>query len=116
MTERTKIKRLLSAATPFDQVLLQGWVRTRRDSKTFSFLEINDGSCLKNIQVVADSSLDNYDEVVRLIAGSAVAVTGSLVASPGQGQSWEVHALQLTVISQAPENYPLQKNVTQTNF
>jgi asparaginyl-tRNA synthetase len=109
MNKRIKINKLLTLDTPLDEVVVKGWVRTRRDSKGFSFMEINDGSCLKNIQVVADSSLNNYDEITRLIAGSAVAVSGSLVESPGSGQKWEVSAKQVDIISMAPENYPLQK-------
>ncbi len=107
--ERTKIDRLINADAPIDEVLVKGWVRTRRDSKTFSFIEVNDGSCLKNLQVIADASLDNYDEIRRLTTGSAVAVTGQLVASSGKGQAWELTAGGVTVISAAPEDYPLQK-------
>ena len=55
-------------------------------------MEVNDGSCLQNIQVIADNTLENYPEVRKLTTGSAVAVTGALVASPGKGQAWEVHA------------------------
>ena len=107
--ERTKIDRLINADAPIDEVLVKGWVRTRRDSKTFSFIEVNDGSCLKNLQVIADDSLDHYDEIRRLTTGSAVAVTGRLVASAGKGQAWELKASGVTVISAALEDYPLQK-------
>ena len=92
-----------------DEVLVKGWVRTRRDSKTFSFMELNDGSCLKNIQVLADASLENYAEIVKLTTGSAISVVGRLVASPGKGQKWEIHADHMEIISVAPEDYPLQK-------
>ena len=64
--EREKIAKLLAATTPQDPVLVKGWVRTRRDSKGFSFLEINDGSCLKNIQVIADASLSNYENILKI--------------------------------------------------
>ncbi|MGD9973994.1 MAG: asparagine--tRNA ligase [Desulfatirhabdiaceae bacterium] len=107
--KRTKIHRLLISENPLDFVLLKGWVRTRRDSKGFSFLEINDGSCLKNIQVLAEASLANYDEITAITTGSAVAVTGSLVPSPGKGQQWEVHAADVNIIGSAPDTYPLQK-------
>ncbi len=107
--ERTKIDKLLTSDSPRDRVLVKGWVRTRRDAKTFSFLEINDGSCLKNLQVVADESMANYEEIKRITTGSAVAVTGPLVASKGGGQAWEVQADGVEVISLAPEDYPLQK-------
>jgi asparaginyl-tRNA synthetase len=94
------------------QVLLQGWVRTRRDSKAgFSFLELNDGSCLGNIQVICDSSLPNYAaDITRLTAGCSVSVVGDVRASAGKGQDTEVHAKQLTVHGWAdPQSYPLQK-------
>ncbi|HEX7377728.1 MAG TPA: asparagine--tRNA ligase [Pirellulales bacterium] len=93
-------------------VRLQGWVRTRRDSKGgFSFLEINDGSCFGNVQVIADGSLANYEsEVKRLAAGSSVTVEGLVKASPAKGQETEVQAEQIVVHGWADaETYPLQK-------
>ncbi|MGA8179188.1 MAG: asparagine--tRNA ligase [Desulfobacterales bacterium] len=109
MGHRTKILSLLQADQPIDDILIKGWVRTRRDSKHFSFLEINDGSCLKNIQVVADNALPNYDDVTRLSTGSAVAISGKLIASKGSGQKWEIVAKNIEIISVAPEIFPLQK-------
>ncbi len=106
---RTKIAMLLAARTPLDMVLLKGWVRTKRDAKTFSFLEINDGSCLTNMQVVADQDLENYAEIRRLTTGSAVTVQGRVVPSKGKGQQWEIVATAVTIIDIAPESYPLQK-------
>ncbi|MCG8651365.1 MAG: asparagine--tRNA ligase, partial [Pirellulales bacterium] len=91
---------------------IRGWVRTRRDSKGgFSFLEVNDGSCLGNLQVVAPGELANYaDEVQKLAAGCSVVVTGQLEQSPAKGQATELHAAELRVIGWAdPESYPLQK-------
>ena len=70
-----------------DNVLVKGWIRTRRDSKGFSFIEVNDGSCLKNIQIVADSALSNYSDIARLSTGSAVIISGKLVESMGAGPS-----------------------------
>ena len=93
-------------------VLVRGWVRTRRDSKAgFSFLEINDGSSLGNLQVIAEATLPNYEtEVKRLTAGCGVAVAGLLKASPAKGQATELAAEQITVYGLAdPETYPLQK-------
>jgi len=106
---REKIVKLLGSKNPADHVLIKGWVRTRRDSKGFSFLEINDGSCLKNIQVIADETLANYDEIRRITTGSAVAINGRLVASQGKGQSWEIQAEAVDIINIAPDNFPLQK-------
>jgi asparaginyl-tRNA synthetase len=94
------------------QVLLQGWVRTRRDSKGgFSFLELNDGSSFGNVQIVADGSLPNYEsEVKKLHVGCSVAVTGEVRASPAKGQATEVFAHKIEVIGWAdPETYALQK-------
>jgi asparaginyl-tRNA synthetase len=94
------------------QVVLRGWIRTRRDSKGgFSFLEVNDGSCLANLQVVADASLPNYEsEVKHLSAGCSVEVIGHVKQSGGKGQATEVQATQVRVYGWAdPQDYPLQK-------
>ncbi|MEK6270402.1 MAG: asparagine--tRNA ligase [Planctomycetales bacterium] len=94
------------------QAMLQGWVRTRRDSKAgFSFLEINDGSCLANIQIICDGDLENYEaEIRKLSAGCSVTVTGEVKPSVGKGQATELHASAVTVHGWAdPEQYPLQK-------
>ncbi len=94
------------------EVLLQGWIRTRRDSKAgFSFLEINDGSCLSNIQVIADAELPKYeDEIKKLTAGCSVSVQGEVKPSQGKGQATEVLAKEVVVHGWAdPQNYPLQK-------
>ncbi len=107
--ERSKIFKLLKSETPIDGVLIKGWVRTRRDSKGFSFIEVNDGSSLKNIQVVADEKLPNYEDIKKLTTGSALAVSGKLIESKGGGQRWEIQADGLEVIHLAPEDFPLQK-------
>ncbi len=89
-----------------------GWVRTRRDSNAgFSFLELNDGSRMKGIQIVADGDLVNYrDEILRLQSGCAVQVTGDVLTSPGKGQDVEMHADEVRVLGWAdPSEYPLQK-------
>jgi asparaginyl-tRNA synthetase len=94
------------------QVKLQGWVRTRRDSKGgFSFIELNDGTSQGNLQVVADDKLDNYEsEVKHLITGCSITVEGGLKESPAKGQATELHASRLIVHGWAdPDSYPLQK-------
>ncbi len=94
------------------QVRLQGWVRTRRDSKGgFSFLELNDGSSQGNVQVIADAKLPNYDSQIKhLTTGASVTVVGEVRKSPAKGQATEVHAQSVTVHGSAdPETYPLQK-------
>jgi asparaginyl-tRNA synthetase len=93
-------------------VCLQGWIRTRRDSKAgFSFLELNDGSCLGNVQIIAENSLPNYrSEVLHLSAGASVRVEGTVQASPAKGQATEVRASRVVVLGTAdPASYPLQK-------
>jgi asparaginyl-tRNA synthetase len=107
--KRHKIAALINHEAPVDQVLIKGWVRTRRDAKSFSFIEINDGSSLANIQVIADVSMPDYEQIRKLTTGSAVGITGALVASQGGGQRWEIQANAITVYSLAPEAYPLQK-------
>jgi asparaginyl-tRNA synthetase len=94
------------------QALLQGWVRTRRDSKGgFSFIELNDGSCQGNIQVVAPADLANYEtEIKKLPTGASVSIEGEVKASPAKGQATEVHAKSVVIHGGAdPEKYPLQK-------
>ncbi len=103
------IKYLLASDAPVDEVLVQGWVRTRRDAKTFSFLEINDGSCLENLQVIVDATLPDFEQIENANTGAAVAVAGKLAPSQGRGQAWEVVAQSLAVIGEAGPNYPLQK-------
>ena len=91
---------------------VRGWVRTRRDSKGgFSFIEINDGSCFGNLQIVAPQDLANYaDDVQKLTAGCSVVVRGELVESPAKGQATEMHASEVRVLGWADgETYPLQK-------
>lgn len=107
--DRSKIKLLLSSAPADTPVLIRGWIRTRRDAKTFSFLEVNDGSCLKNMQVVVDSTLPGYANISTLGTGASVEVSGMLVSSEGKGQSVEIKANSVKTLGPAPETYPLQK-------
>jgi len=89
---------------------VRGWVRSCRNSKEVSFIDVNDGSCLASLQVVADGPLTNYsDEVKRLANGCAIVVRGTLCASPAQGQAVELRAASIKVVGWAPEDYPLQK-------
>lgn len=91
---------------------IHGWVRTRRDSKAgFSFVQVNDGSCLANLQVVADQGLANYDhEIRRLTTGCSVQCHGTLVASKGRGQAIEIKADEIEVLGwvEDPDSYPIQ--------
>ena len=93
------------------QVIIQGWVRTRRDSKGgFSFIEINDGSCMANLQIIADADLDNYEsEITRLTAGCSISVSGEIKESGGK-QATEILAAKVEIHGWAdPDEYPLQK-------
>jgi asparaginyl-tRNA synthetase len=103
------VKAALSSDGPMDEVILRGWVRTRRDSKTFSFIELNDGSSLKGLQVVADAGIPGYDAIEQITTGAAIEVTGKLVASQGKGQNWELSAGELKLVGTADPSYPLQK-------
>jgi asparaginyl-tRNA synthetase len=107
--KRTKIDVLLKLEETLGKVLIKGWVRTKRNSKEFSFMEINDGSCLKNIQVISNNDLDNYADIEKITTGSSVSITGELIESPGKGQKWEIQATDFQILNVAPESYPLQK-------
>jgi len=80
-----------------------------RDSKTFGFIELNDGSYLKNIQVVFENNLPNFDDICKLTTWSSISVEGKLVASQGAKQAFEVKATQVTIVGTCPSDYPLQK-------
>src|SRR5467141_3202318 len=105
----TSVKQALQSVTPVDSIQVQGWVRTRRDSKDFSFIELNDGSCLRNLQIIAKNTLANYAAVQHLNTGASIIVRGELVASQGKGQSWEVIAGELEITGASDDTYPLQK-------
>lgn len=105
-----RIKEVLLLEKSGQEVIINGWVRTRRESKEFSFLEINDGSCLANLQVVALANLPNYqNDILTLTTGSSVSIEGLVVDSPGEGQRFELHAQKVAVLGLAPSDYPLQK-------
>ncbi|MGI9241526.1 MAG: asparagine--tRNA ligase [Verrucomicrobiales bacterium] len=108
MPERSLIKHAL-AAPATDSIRIQGWVRTRRDSKKFSFLAVNDGSCLANIQVVVDEGIPGWDDIHSASTGASVEITGKLVESQGKGQSMEILATELILVGGADETFPLQK-------
>src|SRR5216117_1577906 len=105
----TPIKDALQSTAPIDSIRVQGWVRTRRDSKDFSFVELNDGSTLRNLQVIAKNTLPNYPAVQRLTTGASISVTGALVPSQGKGQKWELVANKIEIVGTTDDSYPLQK-------
>ena len=109
MTKR--IRDILASGEVGNLLSVNGWARTRRDTGSFSFVEINDGSCLANLQIIADENLANYtSDIKKISAGCALRVTGKLQQSPAKGQAVELHAESVDVIGWAdPEEYPLQK-------
>ncbi len=113
---RTLIKHVLRSECPQDALHVAGWVRTRRDSKTFSFLEINDGTGLANLQVIVDQGIPGYEWVARMTTGASVEVCGKLVESPAPGQKWELHASSIKLLGAAPDDFPLQKKGHSAEF
>jgi asparaginyl-tRNA synthetase len=108
--ERTKIAQVLASAPPGEEVLVKGWVRTRRASKSVSFLALSDGSCMSTLQVVLDPALPDSGSLEGLGTGASVSIRGEVVESPGAGQRVEVRAKEVVVLGDAPaETYPLQK-------
>ena len=107
----TRIATLLKDAEPETSITVKGWVRTRRDSKNgFSFIEVNDGSCMKNLQIVVDGDVPGYDETIKQVTtGASVSIDGTVKESPGKGQRIEIHASSLAVIGTADNTFPLQK-------
>lgn len=107
---RTRIKDIMGRQSAGGEVMVQGWVKTRRSSGAISFIQVNDGSTLGDLQVVVEESLPNYQVIETLNTGCSISVTGELVESLGKGQKYEVQARTLEVLGLAdPETYPLQK-------
>ncbi|MCA2686540.1 MAG: asparagine--tRNA ligase [Microcystis sp. M038S2] len=106
----TRIKEIFQTGQPDQSVTVQGWVRTKRELKEFTFLEVNDGSSLANLQVILEPTLPDYENVLKSIStGVAIAVSGNLVPSPGKGQNIELKAAEITLYGDCPADYPLQK-------
>ena len=103
--------RQLFRETPANQavVTVSGWVRTLRDSKVFAFIELNDGTFFKNVQIVCEENLENFKEVVKTTLGSAIEVTGILALTPEAKQPFEIKAQKVEVIGLSDPSYPLQK-------
>lgn len=106
---RMLIMNVLEQSEPLDQLCVKGWVRTKRENKQFSFVELNDGSCLANLQVIIDNTVEKYDELSRVATGAAIVINGKLVESLGKGQKWEVVAASFEILGLADETFPLQK-------
>ncbi|MBZ0196725.1 MAG: asparagine--tRNA ligase [Ignavibacteriaceae bacterium] len=108
---QSSVKELLANGEKYEgnKLKLSGWVRTSRASKTFGFVELNDGSCFKNLQIVFDESLPNFDEIEKISIGSSLEITGEWVRSPGDKQPFELKAEEIKVIGFASLDNPIQK-------
>lgn len=108
--KRTKIKDLIQSPTIGSEVVVKGWVRTKRGSKFVSFIALNDGSCIHNIQVVAEANRFDEEVLKKVTTGACLCVTGELAESQGKGQSFEIQAKSIEIYGTAdPDTYPLQK-------
>lgn len=109
--ENILIKQLYRETEKFTdkEVSISGWIRTQRNSKTFGFIELNDGSFFKNVQIVFDDKLDNFAEITKLAISSSLTVEGKLVATPNSKQAFELHASKIIIEGLSSSDYPLQK-------
>ena len=110
--KRTEISRLYEDTSEYigKRLRVDGWVRTSRDMKNFGFIELNDGSCFRSLQIVlTESGISNYQQAVTLLSGSSVSAEGILTESPGEKQAFELKADYVDIICASPPEYPLQK-------
>ena len=109
--EKTTIKDLYRDSEKYigQEVEISGWVRTVRDSKTFGFIELNDGSFFKNVQIVISDKLDNFKELVKLSISSSIKVTGTFIITENSKQPFEIQATKVEILNLCSSDYPLQK-------
>lgn len=109
--ETATVKELFARSDNYlnKKIQISGWVKTVRSSKTFGFIELNDGTFFSNLQIVYDDKLANFQEVARLITGSAIIAAGELVESPGAKQPFELKAERIDIAGPSAPDYPLQK-------
>ena len=114
----TSVKSLFTDAASYlgQEITVGGWIRTVRDSKNFGFIELNDGSYLKNLQIVLDASMPEYDTAIKYNVGAAIIVRGTLVESPGAKQPFELRAGEITLEGASDPSYPLQKKRHSVEF
>ena len=107
----TLVKELYKNTNDYEEkeVQISGWVRTIRDSKTFGFIEVNDGSFFKNVQIVFDDTLDNFEEIRKLSISSSIIVKGTVVKTENAKQPFEIKATEVNIFDVADSDYPLQK-------
>lgn len=108
---RTKISALFKEKSFIgEKINVKGWIKTKRDSKTFSFIELNDGSTIKNLQIIANEDLNNYDNLKKLGIGASLSVNGTMTESKGAKQKFEIVAEEIIIYGEAnPKKYPIQK-------
>ncbi len=118
MIKLTAVRELFSAPGDYlgKEITLGGWIRTVRDSKNFGFIELNDGSYFKNLQLVLDASMEGYDTAIHYNVGAAILVTGTLVESPGAKQPFELKVSSVTLEGASDPSYPLQKKRHSVEF
>lgn len=108
--QRTRIKDIESIQSSGGEILVRGWIKTKRDSKALSFINLNDGSNMNGVQVIVDLDLPNYEDIKKLTTGASLQIIGTVADSPGQNQKFEIHAKEILVYGDAdPETYPIQK-------
>ncbi|EQC44261.1 asparagine--tRNA ligase [Bacteriovorax sp. Seq25_V] len=114
MSGRVLLKELFNNAQSYidQEVVVKGWVRSVRNSKAFSFIVVNDGTCQDSLQIVADANLPNYSALSSMLTGASVSISGKVVPSQGKGQTIELQAINGEVIGNVDDSYPLQKKGT----
>lgn len=108
---KLSIKELYKKSEDYEkkEITIEGWVKTVRDSKNFGFIELNDGTFFKNLQIVFNNTLDNFDNICKLTISSSIKVTGTFVLTPESKQPFEVQATNIEIEYLSDSTYPLQK-------
>lgn len=116
--QKQDVRKLYENTTAYDgkEVTVGGWIRSVRNSKTFGFMDLNDGTCFNGVQVIFDDKLNNFEQVEKLNTGSSVLVSGTLVLTPEMRQPFEIHAKSVEILSSTDESYPLQKKRHSVEF
>ena len=109
--EKALVKSLYRETEKFinKDINISGWIRTIRDSKSFAFIELNDGSFFKNVQIVLDDKIENFKEIIRLPISSSLSVKGTLILTPNTKQPFEIKAKKISLEGTSSSDYPLQK-------
>lgn len=116
--KKTDIKQLHSGYAKLDgkTVTVAGWIKSVRNSKTFGFIDLNDGTCFSGVQIIFDNNLSNYNDISKLNAGSSIIATGTLVCTPNNKQPFEIQAKEIEIANATTDEYPLQKKHHSVEF